>query len=258
LPRFAAGVIESSKPEEPPQYQIFRTYKPRDEKSEYYCAGPDPAKCRISAACAATGAAKGVLQPYSLGLTFFDSRFPDPHPISCLAINETFHMYGMKPSLSVVLSIGPGIPTDNDLKEYDRLSRKFTWPGRKSLQPFWGKPREATLTAQSLQQQAGPGPDRSVTSTSWASSCSSSSDEEMRLQNTIREKLKDEYGDANIYCRLGPLRSRDRLSLNDVTAVNVSNEEIKLYLDKEDTKKSIREAAAQYLKSTLAVAPPVA
>lgn len=80
----------------------------------------------------------------------------------------------------------------------------------------------------------------------------------MRLQNTIREKLKGEYGDANIYCRLGPLRSRDQLSLNDVTAVNVSNEEIKLYLDNEDTKKSIREAAAQYLKSTLAVAPPVA
>jgi hypothetical protein len=258
LPRFAAGVIESSKQEESLRYQIFRTYEPRDKTSEYYCPGPDPAKCRISAACAATGAAKGVLQPYSLGPTFFDSRFPDPHPISRLALDETFHMYGGKPSLSLVLNIGPGIPTDNDLKEYDKLSRKFTWPRRKSLQSFWKKPREESLTAQPPQQQAEQGPDRSVTSTSWTSSCSSSSDEEMRQQKSIREKLKEEYGDANIYCRLGPLQSRDLLSLNDVTAVNVSNEEIKLYLDNEDTKKSIREAATQYLTSILAVTAPVA
>lgn len=249
-------MIESSKTEEPLRYQLFRTYMPRDKTSEFYCAGPDPATCRISAACAATGAAKGVLQPYQFGATFFDSRFPDPHPLSRLALNETFHMFGGKPSLSVILSIGPGIPTDNDLNEYKKLSRKFSWPARSSLQSFRRKPGVETPTAQPHKQHPEQGARRTMTVDSW-SSTSSSSDEEKRLQQTIRDTLVNEYGDANIYCRLGPLRSCDKLSLNDVTAVNLSNEEIKLYLDMENTKKSIGEAASRYLTSTVAVVESV-
>ena len=248
---FAVGVVQSPKLEGL-SYQIFRTYQPKDYTSEYRRSGPDPATFKISDACAATGAAKYLLQPFTMKsngttTTFFDSDFPAPHNITDLALDEVYYMCGRKPNLSVIVNIGPGIPTDNDIREYVRLSRKFSWPDKSSLTGYWRKP---VYRIQSSKKKIGTGWNRTDTSSS------SGSEKDRKYQEMIRNRLADDYGDPSIYCRLGPPISRDQLSLNDVTAVHLSNEEIDRFLGDENTKDSIQKAAGQYLK--LAVAVPAA
>ena len=107
-------------------YNLFRSYEvpPSAKLPEKLLEGPkDPDSFKISHAFAVTGAASHFTAPWeqqmaSSGKTIFnDTKFPEPHNITGLALNEMYGIYGTDVPLSVVVNIGPGFPDDANLKK---------------------------------------------------------------------------------------------------------------------------------------------
>ncbi|KAL6252478.1 hypothetical protein RBB50_000197 [Rhinocladiella similis] len=215
---FAVGVVQQSKPQDP-KYQLFRSYQlPANTKG--ILPGPQPDKCRISQAFAATGAAKFFLKPYKVAHTsFFDETFPQSHPVTAIALDEVFGLYGPDAEISVLLNIGPGIPSEEDCRELDqmstgpveRLTRKFSWPKR--MQNSLSEQEREDVTREDLEEST--------------SSLSSSSERALRLDRQtrldVKARLKELYGDAGPekYHHLGPDYSLEKASLNDVRAIRL-------------------------------------
>jgi hypothetical protein len=222
-----------------------------------YHDGPNPAQCKVSAACAATGAAKYLLAPYKIGsTTFSDKGFPNPHNISSFAIDEAYQICGGKPRISIMVNVGPGIPSPKDVKELEQMSikavsRKFSWPSRSSFR-IWGNiPAGSDLNAANIRSLPGgeEPPKRTDTTSSSASSSSRASEEERKLEADIRERLDEMYGFGGRagYYRLGPTNfAGDSVALNDVSAVDVADAEMDKFLDMAETKVLLRNAAKQY------------
>jgi hypothetical protein len=114
-------------------YNLFRTYPIPETASlpEKLLEGPrDPAKFKISSAFGVTGAAKYFTPPWkeqmdSNGKTrFSDNKFPKPHNITELALDEMWGLYGTAVPLSVIANIGPGIPNTFDVMQ---IARRFSW-----------------------------------------------------------------------------------------------------------------------------------
>ena len=111
-------------------YNLFRTYDcPEDSK---VLAGPsDPRKYKISHAFAATGAAKYFTPPWKEPSAtkptsrFQDINSPRPHNITKLALNEMWGLYGTDVEISVIVNIGPGIPSASDCRH---IVGRFTDP----------------------------------------------------------------------------------------------------------------------------------
>ena len=110
-------------------YKLFRSYKiPASAKRpQKLLEGPeDPDRFKISHAFAVTGAAKYFTasweeQMASGGKTKFnDTKFPEPHNITEIALNEMYGIYGTGVPLSVVVNIGPGLPHDADVQHITR------------------------------------------------------------------------------------------------------------------------------------------
>ncbi|CAF9935888.1 hypothetical protein IMSHALPRED_010378 [Imshaugia aleurites] len=127
-------------------YSLFRSYEIPDSAKlpEKLLEGPkDPSNFEIRRAFGVTGAARYFSNPWeeemaSSGKTSFnDTKFPKPHNITRLALDEMWGIYGSDVPLSVVVNIGPGLPTDSDVKQ---IARRFPW----GLKPY--PPLEATPT----------------------------------------------------------------------------------------------------------------
>ena len=207
-----------------------------------------PAECRMSWACAATGAAKTLLQPYTIGsTTYFDSRFPRPHNITELAIDESYDLYGKNYPISMILNIGPGIPSKHDVRILAKASRTFSWPDKSKLTIWRAKVPRINRNASRLQQhlqQESLAPTRSNTDSTTGS------EEERMIEANIKGRLEVEQSDqggSNIYCRIAPEVSGKNLSLNDVSAMDQSNEVIDAFLADKKTKELIEHAANQYI-----------
>jgi hypothetical protein len=77
-----------------------------------------------------TGAAKYFSPPWNeqmakSGRTFFnDSKYPKPHNITELALDEMWGLYGKEVPLSVIVNIGPGLPSKSDVKQ---IAQRFSW-----------------------------------------------------------------------------------------------------------------------------------
>jgi hypothetical protein len=222
-----------------------------------YHDGPNPAQCKVSAACAATGAAKYLLAPYKIGSTsFFDKGFPNPHNISSLALDEAYQICGGKPRISVMVNVGPGIPSPKDVKELEQMSikavsRKFSWPSMSSFRKWGSGPAGSDLSVANVRSlpDGEEQPKRTDTTSSSASSCSRASEEERKLEAGIKGRLDEMYGPGGRakYHRIGPTHfAGDSVALNDVSAVDVSDEEMDKFLDMEETKDLVRNAARQY------------
>ena len=118
-------------------YNLFRTYPiPLSTKlPDKVLEGPaDPIKFEITRAFGVTGAARFFTPPWkeqmarSGKLRFSDNKFPKPHNITELALDEMWGLHGTDVPLSVVVNIGPGKPSTVDLKQ---IARRFSW-GRTS------------------------------------------------------------------------------------------------------------------------------
>lgn len=180
--------------------------------------GPVPEKCRTSQAFAAVGAAKFFLKPYEVGKSvFFDETFPQSHPISSMALDEAFALYGPNTQISVLLNIGPGIPSEQDCKTLNsmsagplaRLTRKFSWPGKRQVSA-----KEKVPVDDESQNEHDSSP-------------STPSESALRLECQRRldicDRLKALYGDSgpDKYHHLGPDYSLEKASLNDVRAIRL-------------------------------------
>ncbi|MCJ1402793.1 hypothetical protein MMC11_006014 [Xylographa trunciseda] len=110
-------------------YNLFRTY--RCPKDAHVLEGPEnPETYKISRAFAVTGAAKYFTPPFnehmanSGKMMFIDTKYPKPHNITELALDEMWGLYGKTVSISVVVNIGPGIPNQSDMNQ---IARRFSW-----------------------------------------------------------------------------------------------------------------------------------
>lgn len=117
-------------------YNLFRTYQipPLAKLPNKMLEGPaNPATFKISRAFGVTGAAKYFTPHWkehmatSGKITFSDTKFPKPHNITELALDEMWGIYGTEVPLSVIVNIGPGIPNTFDVRQ---IARRFSW-GRK-------------------------------------------------------------------------------------------------------------------------------
>lgn len=170
---------------------------------------------------AAIGAAKFFLRPYQLGDTvFFDETFPQSHPITSMALDEAFCLYGREVEISVLLNVGPGIPSEKDCEELDmmsistmaRLTRKFSW----------GKRRQLSFKQKQMSEE-----DDQIDLFQPFSKLTSPSETALRMEcrrrHDIRARLKELYGDPgpDKYHHLGPDYSVEKASLNDVHAIRL-------------------------------------
>ncbi|MCJ1475375.1 hypothetical protein MMC13_004037 [Lambiella insularis] len=96
-------------------YNLFRTYEA--PTGTHVLKGPEqPSRFKISSAFGVTGAAEYFTPPWTesiLGagnLQFFDTKFPKPHKITELALDEMWALYGVDVEISVIVNIGPGLP----------------------------------------------------------------------------------------------------------------------------------------------------
>ena len=55
---------------------------------------------------------------------FMDTKYPNPHNITELALKEMWGLYGKDVQISVVVNIGPGKPDQSDVKQ---IARRFSW-----------------------------------------------------------------------------------------------------------------------------------
>jgi hypothetical protein len=114
-------------------YNLFRTYPiPLSAKlPNKLLEGPaNPARFKISRAFGVTGAAKYFTPHWkehmatSGKITFSDTKFPRPHNITELALDEMWGIYGTEVPLSVIVNIGPGIPNTFDVRQ---IAQRFSW-----------------------------------------------------------------------------------------------------------------------------------
>ena len=113
-------------------YKLFRSYEiPKSAKlPEKLLEGPEnPDRFKISHAFGVTGAAKHFTSPWTEQMArsgktrFSDTKFPEPHNITKLALDEMCGIYGTDVPLSVVVNIGPGLPDPVDVQ---RITSRFS------------------------------------------------------------------------------------------------------------------------------------
>lgn len=226
---FAVGVIKRSNAKAPQGYRLFRTYvQPQGVAHE----GPNPAECKVSAACAATAAAKGLLGQWTLdvdGVTYWDDSFPLTHNVSELALDEAASLFGKKRSMNLdfVLNISPGVVSKKDVDELSRqsshTSSRLRWKDRRffsssrlheltKLEKFVKKRRASYAGPGSVQNQ----PERSETSSSTSSDASQT---EKGHQKAIKERLLAYEATSQrkeLYFRLELPAKSEKPYLNDV------------------------------------------
>ncbi|TVY76136.1 hypothetical protein LSUE1_G005975 [Lachnellula suecica] len=114
-------------------YSLFRTYRiPKTAKlPEKMREGPEkPETFKISSAFGVTGSAKYFSPPWKERMarsgktTFNDNKYPKPHNITELALDEMWGIYGTDVPLSVIVNIGPGLPDKCDVYQ---IARRFSW-----------------------------------------------------------------------------------------------------------------------------------
>lgn len=118
-----------------PGYTLFRTYS-CPEGSKVLDGPSDPREYKISHAFGVTGAARYFTPPWKEKkdkLKFLDTQFPSPHNITELALDEMWGLYGTDVEISVVVNIGPGIPSASD---YRHIAKRFSWGSKAAKMDF--------------------------------------------------------------------------------------------------------------------------
>jgi hypothetical protein len=251
--RFAAAA-EKRKTGQKTQYQIFRTY--RTEQDAEARPGPDPAKCTIAEAFASTSAAKYIFDSFSVSnVKFSDNGFPDPHNITDLAIDEAQSICGKDWPMSVVVNIGPGVPTRGDVRKLGGLAKVFsfgtpdsgrgkplfeTMAHRRTEQPESNEDSRALQTGVNLDtlSSAATTGKRHTKSRNSTKQISQALMRELEIESAIKARLAKEYSPATdpvgnerfLYFRLGPSEAPKTTAVNDVFAADIVYKATELYL----------------------------
>lgn len=140
-----------------------------------------------------------------------------------MALDEAFGIYGSDVPISVLLNIGPGIPSERDRQELEemsvspmtRLARKFSWPPKGRHLSMIGK--FLGNTPEDQDTRSSPSDEQSTHSGSSMMGLKL----EGQRRDDIKKRLQKLYGEsgAEKYHHLGPDYSVDKSSLNDVQAM---------------------------------------
>ena len=112
---------------------LFRSYEiPNSaELPEKLLEGPEgPDSFKIAHAFAVTGAARHFTGPWNEQMASSgrilcnDTRFPEPHNITRLALNEMYGICGSDVLLLVVINVGLRLPNDAGVQQ---ITRRFPW-----------------------------------------------------------------------------------------------------------------------------------
>jgi hypothetical protein len=223
--------------------------------------GPDPKFCEISEAFASTSAAKYLFSSFkasNCNVKFSDSRFPYPHNITNIAIDEAQSILGKATPIALVVNIGPGLPTSKDVRalagQLATIARAFSFGTDAALR---GKalyqalePNNVSSTSEKPAPNALRLPELVLIGTSRSSSDGhvlrgswfrrpSAVETVKRLRQGIQERLNREYppgedtrGDERpIYFGLGPDKAPKRTAVNDVFEAETTYKETLKYLE---------------------------
>lgn len=151
-------------------YSLFRSYSiPQSAKmSDKLLEGPEsPEKFKLSRAFGVTSAARYISPPWkermarSGMMEHFDTTFPNPRNITELALDEIWGLYGTDVPLSVIVNIGPGLPSNRDGKE---STRSFSWgfnPFSK-ISPRQKRPVPPAVLDEHLRKKINPDREKNV------------------------------------------------------------------------------------------------
>ena len=208
-------------------YNLFRSYEiPESAKlPEKLLKGPkDPSKFKISSAFGVTGAARYFSMPWKEQMagggkiSFNDTKFPKPHNITELALDEMWGIYGPAVPLSIVLNVGPGLPNDIDVKQ---IVKRFSWGSN-------ANPTHET-TSTSPPEKVQDERKRSVARTNTFGSIRDRGvDTKLRrleddIEKDIRKKLNNiQPGNSKLYFRLAPAKAPRGTPQNDFSASGVA------------------------------------
>jgi len=253
------------------RYNLFRTYAiTGDVRSpKMFREGPEnPSNFGISQAFGVTSAARYFSHPWnekiskSGRVSFHDSRYPNTHNITELALDEMWALYGTEVPLSVIVNIGPGLPKKFDVNE---VLQRFSWvlspssqyskgPRYSGLDEVDGRNKRTRAERQDtsatpapkapsirvpqsvldrLQEQTRPSAEkkqqlaRSNTFGSIGEPHVSHQvlRQEMDIQADIKGKLKAVYqGGSELYYRLAPEYAPQGTAMNDSLAPGVTSD----------------------------------
>jgi len=252
-------------------YNLFRTYglPEKPAHSSGLLEGPeDPSKFKISSAFGVTGSTKYFSPPWEERMShsgqkrFSDNKFPNPHNITELALDEMWAIYGHEVDISVVVNIGPGLPSKHDVQ---KIAKRFSWGSGSSLNiPFRSKrsrspvpeehlPRKKRTKTDPIEETGtvrflhSPVPNRSVmpakkqdlakrdtfTSIQGRTVAKKLKRKEEDIENDIKQKLILKYGEKGetLYYRLAPLQAPQGTAQNDSSAPGLALDATEEYLE---------------------------
>ena len=208
-------------------YDLFRSYEiPNSAKlPKRLLKGPkDPSKFKISSAFGVTGAARYFSIPWKEQMaggdkiSFNDTKFPKPHNITELALDEMWGIYGTDVPLSIVLNVGPGLPNDIDIK---KIARRFSWSLKANL-------THETPSISPSEKVQGERKRSDARTNTFGSIKERGIDAKLRrleddIENDIRKKLNHvRPGNSELYFRLALAKSPQGTPQNDFAASDVA------------------------------------
>ena len=188
-------------------YDLFRSYEiPESAKlpQKLLKGSNDPSKFTISNAFEVTGAARYLSMSWKDHMaggdkiSSNDTKFPKPYNITELALDEMWGIYGTDIPLSVVLNIGPGLPTDTDV---EKIARRFSWG-------LNANPTHETPSVSPLEKVQGEGKGSVARTNSFGSIKDRGIDAKLkRSEHDIEEDVRDmlenvQPGSSELYFRL--------------------------------------------------------
>ena len=193
---------------------------------------------RMSEAFAVTSATKYFTPPYIVDtpgrdrMQFHDTTFPNPHPITELALNEMWSLYGYDVPIASVVNLGPS--------RVDEVSRKHVTQSSKSLSRINPPP---TPSEQRITRTRGQGAGTGESGTK--------SDEELALEKMgdileirIRRRLEEVYPqETPSYHRFALNQCVPGAALDDSRKAKETLELTKKYLRQQDVKAKMEEVA---------------
>ena len=224
-------------------YNLFRSYEiPASAKlPEKLLDGPEnPDSFKISDAFAATGATRYLTASWkgkmaNSGETKFkDRKFPEPHNITELALNEMYGIYGTDVPLSAVVNIGPGLPNRADVQLIER--RYVLWTSDPPFHP----PIDETNPMKTLD--VGPTKVRGIDTNLV----------KLRddIDNDIKKMLDDEHpGNADLYYHLAPRIAPWGSTYNELRWFKAVTEAIQEYLNEPRVIATMKDLAKRMVRS---------
>lgn len=217
--------------------------------------GPNPVTCTIADAFASTSAAKYILDSFSVSnVKFSDNGFPDPHNITDLAIDEAQSICGRDYPMSVVVNIGPGIPTRGDVRRLGGLAKVFSFGTPDSSR---GMPLFETMAHRRTETECGQGPHVPQTGINLNTLSNPNTTgirhskmgnnmkpmskavlRELEIESEIKARLAKEYPpptellgrERSLYFRLGPSEAPKTTAVNDIFAADIVYKATEQYL----------------------------